>query len=348
MSDYSIDAVLQEVQLDGRLNQLVRSSDPYLKKMAEEEVRTRVGGRARPFHFDIPEADLKRYISTYGEQYVSNPCTDLDQYFDIINRRFPSRTVPTQLAVLYLFGSGKQYRPSVASLSAAGEGVAGYCMEKFGYRALVRPLGIMPDAVLWTRRSGKFLLALAESKASTSTDPAALLDKCVFQFLVDIKTRATGFRFDYEGYLVCSRFQDKRHVDCLILRVDLGAHPASETAPPPKVDLGTVPTYEDPEGRLEAIIRVQAETSDVNDEYLTGVLSEEASRSATLALIKKGVPPEQISQVDAYISQKSQALGLSAQWEAGQRTIRSTKKAEQEKLTTAIQRYKKPDTSFEN
>jgi hypothetical protein len=78
------------------------------------------------------------------------PARTLDQYFDIVNGRLFSRSVPTQLAVLYLFGSGKHYRPNTGALSASGEAIAGFCMEQFGYRPLVRPLGIMPDAVLWT------------------------------------------------------------------------------------------------------------------------------------------------------------------------------------------------------
>jgi len=160
-------------------------------------------------------------VRTYGEEYVADPCVDLDQYFDIVNRRFFSRSIPTQLTVLYLFGSGKQYRASKTALSAAGEGVAGHCLERFGYRPLVRPLGVLPDAVLWTRRNGRLSLALAESKASATPDAKRLLEQHVFDFFVDVKTRATGFRYNYEGYLICTEFQDRRVIRCVALRVDL-------------------------------------------------------------------------------------------------------------------------------
>jgi len=59
-------------------------------------------------------------------------------------------------------------------------------MERFGYQPLVRPLGVMPDAVFWTQRDGMLRLALTEAKASTRQDPHRLLEQNVFQFLVDI------------------------------------------------------------------------------------------------------------------------------------------------------------------
>jgi hypothetical protein len=154
--------------------------------------------------------------------------------------------------------------------------------------------------------SGNFSLALVEAKGSARSDPKHLLNKNAHQFLVDVKTRATGFAYNYEGYLICCNFQDGRHVECAILRADLACfNTVRATSVPidpfPGFD-PTVPSYENPDARLQAIIRVQASTSAAQDEYLTTILSEEASRSATLALIKKGTAPEKASHVDAYPS----------------------------------------------
>ncbi len=353
MTDYKISLTLYDIKIDAHLNTLVRSSDPYLRKMLEEEIRGRTAGPGKSFQFSVPENDFRTCVSTYGEQHVSNPSADLDQYFDIVNRRFYSRNIPTQLAVLYLFGNGKQYR---ASVTAGNEHrrrrpCTQYCMEKFGYRPLVRPLGVMPDAVLWTRRNGRLSLALAEAKASTASDPKQFAKQTCISVFVDVKTRATGFTYDYEGYLICCSFQDGRHVECVTLRVDLayfnaGRNPPTSTDPSPGFD-PTIPTYENPDARLRAIIRVQAETCAAQDEYLTTILSEEASRSATLALIKQGNPLDESIQVDAYVNQVARELGLEDKWKLGQMLIKDTKKAEEEKLTTAIQRFKKPDTNLD-
>jgi hypothetical protein len=319
--------------------------------MLEGEIRGRTAGTGKVIQLKISENDFRNCVSTYGEQHVSSPSADLDQYFDIVNRRFYSRNIPTQLAVLYLFGNGKQYRASVTALSAAGEGVAGFCMENFGYRPLVRPLGVMPDAVLWTRRNGRLSLALTEAKASAASDPKQLLNKHAFQFFVDVKTRATGFTYGYEGYLICCNFQDGRHVECVTLRVDLGYFNAGRNAPAstdpsPGFDL-TIPAYENPDDRLRAVIRVQAETCSAQDEYLTTILSEEANRSATLALIKQDNPPEESIQVDAYVNQAARELGLEDKWKRGQMLIKDIKRVEEDKLMTAIQRFKKPDVNLD-
>lgn len=68
-------------------------------------------------------------------------------------------------------------------------------MEKFGYRGLVRPLGVMPDIVLWCNRNDGLRLVLAEAKASTKQTLKQLIVKNVSQFLIDIKTRAQGFSY---------------------------------------------------------------------------------------------------------------------------------------------------------
>src|SRR5947208_2824528 len=98
--------------------------------MLEEEVEQRLRSSRQQFQYRLSENDLKRLTAVYGEQYVSNACADLDQYFDLLNSRIFTRPIPTQLAVFYLFGSGKQYRASISALSSAGEAMAGYCLEQ--------------------------------------------------------------------------------------------------------------------------------------------------------------------------------------------------------------------------
>jgi hypothetical protein len=261
-----------------------------------------------------------------------------------------SRSVPTQLAVLYLFGNGKHYRPNIGALSASGEAVAGFCMEQFGYRPLVRPPGIMPDAVLWTNRAGVLYLALAEAKASTRKSPNRLIEKNVSQFLVDIKTRAKGFSHRYEGYLLAVFFDDGGKTLCSCLRVDLSRYSKTlQGVGPPQAGIHSiVPPFEDPEDRLRGIIRLQAETGDAQDEYLTSLLSEEATRSATLDLIRQKTlnagkaPNLSHDQVDAHIHKVASGLGLGEQWAAGQRLIRDVKGAERARVTKALTRYMKP------
>jgi len=348
MNDFMLDVTVYDLRIDSHLDRLIRSSDPYLQEQLEKEVRSRlVTGQQFPT-FHVTESDLKRLANIYGEQYVQNPCTDLDLYFDLINRRFFSRPVPTQLAVLYLFGSGKQYRANISALSTAGEAVAGCCLEHFGLRPLVRPLGMMPDAVFWTTRNSATIIALAEAKASTTRRSKVLIDQNVFQFLVDVKTRATGFGYRYEAYLVCSYFQDSRKIECSILRVDLDYYyKGTDVVPGLMENYSAVPGYEDPDARLRGIIRVQAETVSVRDAYLTGMLSEEASRSATLAVLKEGRALENADEVDAYIRKTAEDLGLRDEWEQGQSLIKDTKQAEKNKIKGAIQKYRKPDIKLE-
>jgi len=304
------------------------------------------GGRS--FRYTLPQNDFKRQTHVYGEQYVADASADLDQYFDIVNGRLFSRSVPTQLAVLYLFGSGNQYRPNTGALSAAGEGIAGFCMEQFGYRPLVRPLGVMPDIVAWTNRAGILYLGLAESKASTRQDPQRLIEKNAAQFLVDIKTRAQGFSYRYEGYLIGSQLRDGGKVRCACLHVDLTryAKPDAVGRDPKSGFDATVPSYEQPEARLEAIIRLQAEAGGVRDEYLTSLLSEEATRSAMLELIFRQRSASE-DEVDTYISRVAADLGLADQWAAGQELIRDVKAKEMADVSKALVRFRKPALELE-
>lgn len=345
---FSLTGSLHSVTMSSHLDRLARSSDPYLRKRLEDELRPIIRATGRPFRFSLTDEELKRYTRTYGEQFVADPCGDLNQYFDVINGRFFSRSVPTQLVVLYLFGTGRQYRPNVGALSAAGEGVAGYCLERFGYQPLVRPLGVMPDAVAWTKRNGVLHLALGEAKASTRREPRKMLEQNAFQFFVDIKTRATGFRYNYEAYLICSLFKDGHEIECAVLHVDLGYYCGTSVASGGQDISAAVPAYDEPTDRLRNIIRLQAETGSVRDEYLTGVLSEEAARSATLALLKREQAPQTPEEVEQYIRNVAAQLGLAQEWQAGQELVKDIKEREEDVLKVAIQRYRKPEVDLED
>jgi hypothetical protein len=77
-----------------------------------------------------------------------------------------------------------------------------------------------------------------------------------------------------------------------------------------------VSSFEDPDDRLRAIIRLQAETGDAQDEYLTSLLSEEATRSAILELIRQktldpaDAPNLSQNAVDEYVRNVAWVLGL--------------------------------------
>jgi len=348
MSDISIEGTLYSISMDSSLDRLVRSNDPSLQKMVEDRIKALMNAGGRAFRHTIPRNEFRRLVHFYGEQYVADASSDLDQYFDIVNGRLFARSVPTQLAVLYLFGSGSQYRPNTGALSAAGEGIAGFCMEQFGYHALVRPLGVMPDMVHWTNRAGILHLSLAEAKASTRQDPERLIEKNAAQFLVDIKTRSQGFSYRYEGYLITSLFCDGGKVQCACLHVDIPSYGRSETAgTSPKAGFhSSVPSYDQPEVRVESIVRLQAETHDSHDEYLTSLLSEEATRSAMLDLIfhKKSATQE---EVDAYITQVASRLGLAKQWAAGQQLIKGIKAKEKADVSKALVRLRKPSVEID-
>ena len=206
----------------------------------------------------------------------------------------------------------------------------------------------MPDIVLWTSRVGVPHLALAEAKTSTRQDPNRLIEKCVSQFLVDIKTRAHGFSHHYEGYLICAQFCDGGRVLCSCLSVDLSCYAKShhEVGPQPSIHSKVAP-YGLPGERLQGLIRLQAEMASVQDEYLTGLLSEEATRSATLDLIRQeslGTAHASLTQdqVEAYIFDVASKLGLAEQWAAGQDLIRDLKGKEKDHVTKALTRYQKP------
>jgi hypothetical protein len=348
MADISVEGTVHTIDMDASLDRIVRSNDPSLQKMVEKRIRTVLQGPGTRFSYSLTGADFTRLAHLYGEQYVADPKADLDQFFDIVNRRWFSRSIPTQMAVLHLFGTGNQYRPNTGALSAAGEAIAGFCMEKFGYFPLVRPLGIMPDVLLRTERAGELHLALTEAKASTRQDPKSLLEKCVAQFLVDVKTRAQGFSFHYEGYLVTVKFCDRGKVLCNCLRVDLARYAKRSSEPQRKAAVySQVASYADPGERLRDLIRLQADTVDAQDEYLTSLLSEEATRSSMLDLMRQGSIHETSAslaqdQIEKHIVDVASSLGMAKEWESGQNLIRDTKSREKDQVERALLKYQKP------
>jgi hypothetical protein len=351
MSDYTLSVTLFDLVVDASIDRLIRSSDPYLRNLLQQEVGRHTHSPVKTFRWALTDSRVNTLVHLYGEQYVENPCTEIDRYFDILNRRLFSRPIPTQMAVLYLFGPGKEYSANISALSAFGEAVAGHCMEEFTYVPLVRPLGIMPDIVLRTSRAGQARFALVESKASVAKKGGAktLLEGQVHEFLVNIKTRAGGFGLSYEGYLVCSHFRDNRVIDCAILRIDLGYYTAG-TSPIATTQMNVfqpVPSYDDPIARLRSIITLQADLGAPADDYMTGLLSTEASQSATLALLKNDKGVAGVNQVFNYIEDTARELGLADQWHRSQERLAITKPAEAARIQEALARHNRPQVRVE-
>jgi hypothetical protein len=308
----------------------------------EDHIRPHLSGGSS-FAYTLTDAELSRLAAVYGEQYVLDPWSDLEQYFAIISKRLSHTKVPTQLKVLYLFGPGNAYKPNLGSLSVAGEAVAGFCLENWGYKPLVRPMGVMPDAVLWTRANGEFRLALAEAKASTKRSPRRMIEQNLHQFVLDIKTRATAFGNRYDAFLTCSLFHDGGSIECECLQIDLsyyhapGARPEIRDPSRPRV------ANEGVQALLTNLIEAQAETADSHDEYLAGLLSEEATRAATVAMLEEEKKPEPPGAVDAYVMDVASRMGVAKQWQQGQNLIRETKGREQELVKRALRRLRKPE-----
>jgi hypothetical protein len=168
-----------------------------------------------------------------------------------------------------------------------------------------------------------------------------LLEENVSKFLLDIKTRANGFRNHYEGYLFCSRFEDGSKVDCACLHIDLKYYCRTHVSAPMRIFVTPAP-LDRPAERLRDFIRLQAETVTTSDEYLAALFSEEATRAATLALMKEEKIPRNAADVDRRIWIVAEELGLSERWRQGQDLIKQTKSREQEEVEQAIQLYRKP------
>ena len=78
------------------------------------------------------------------------------------------------------------------------------------------------------------------------------------------------------------------------------------------------------------------------DEYPAALISEEATRSATLALMKEERIPKTATDVDRHIWIVAEELGLREQWRQAQELIKQTKPRESAEVEQAIQLYCKP------
>jgi hypothetical protein len=343
VTDFIVDGTVHKVSLDYEFGQIVRTRDPILDREVKARVRRALDTRGEDVHAVISDHDFKACAHRFGEKYVADPGADLDQFFDIIHGRLFTRSIPVQLAVLYLFSSGFEYRANESALSAAGEAIAGWCMEHRGYQALVRPLGIMPDALFSKTVGARLLLALVEVKSSTRTKPRQQILEEAATFLMDIKSRANDFRFDYEAYLFAIHFTEKRRVTFQCLKVDV------PLPCPDEVRIGNgysaqklnvVAGYDNPKARIQSLIQLQAATCSAQDGYLTELISDEASRTATLALLanKDAISPD---DVISYIDEIALTIGLANPWRDGQRLIAPVKFKEHEEIESAIRKGRK-------
>ena len=173
-----------------------------------------------------------------------------------------------------------------------GEAIAGAYMEKIRrFTPWVRPLGIMPDAVLYRQEAvDQSTLALAESKAaivtsSTPKRPEDHLFREINKFLLDIQNRARFFRYHYEGDLVSTVFNDGGDVSLACVRVDLGYYQRTKVPLLGPHNATPLAALDEPRNRVRDMIRLQAVTCDGRDGFLTGLLRQEADRCAILALL---------------------------------------------------------------
>jgi hypothetical protein len=103
--------------------------------------------------------------------------------------------------------------------------------------------------------------------------------------------------------------EDAGRIDCAFLHVDLKDYCHILVSGP--IHISVAPTSLDrPEERRRVFIRPQAETVVTGDEYLIGLISEEATRSATLARVKEKKIPKNAADVDGRIWTVAEELGL--------------------------------------
>ena len=94
MSDLSIESTVYGIDMLA-IDGIVRSNDPSLEKLVQNKVKASLRHPQSKASYRLSRPDLKRLAQLYGEQYVADPSADLDQYFDIKNGRFFSRSIPT-------------------------------------------------------------------------------------------------------------------------------------------------------------------------------------------------------------------------------------------------------------
>jgi hypothetical protein len=166
---------------------------------------------------------------------------------------------------------------------------------------------------------------LTEAKSSVASSPGALRDKYLYQFLVDVKTRAPGFYYAYEAYLVCTQFHDGGKIGIAILHVDAtGGQGARRGGGQP---LPKAPD-DQPEENLDRYLRLATTAGRDGDHYLAELLHDEAVRAAILAQLTAeqvgGLsdsdaapgPEERAAQVEDYVHRRVQELDLTAAWNA--------------------------------
>jgi hypothetical protein len=318
---YDITGEIHSITLDSKLATLTRSSDPYTRDLLEKMVGQVTRRSGNPVHATLTRQELTHLAHEFGEQYAEAPCDDLDRYFDILNNRWRRHALATHSVQHYLFGGGKSYRASISALCSCGEALAGHVMRQFNYTPIVRPLGIMPDLLC----DNGTTYCLTEAKSSVASSPGALRDKSLHQFLVDVKTRATGFYYAYEAYLVCAQFQDGGKIGIAILHVDAtGGHGARRHGGRP---LPKAPD-DQPEENLDRYLRLAATAGRDGDRYLAELLHDEAVRAAILAQLTAEQPvnvsdsntapgPEQrAADVEGYVQRRVHELDLTAAWKA--------------------------------
>jgi hypothetical protein len=334
--------------MDDHLDTLARSHDPYLRKIACDEIRQRMKTGGKGFSRTFSDRDLTKLVHKFGEQFVEAPCADLDRYFAIVHNRLtvPSR-VPPGLLLLYLFGPKNSYRANLSALSACGEAVAGHWMEERGYVCWARPIGIMPDLVLADTSGVPTRIALVEAKASTVQTPNHLLEHCVHDFLVDIKTRANRFRFHYDGYLFCSQFNDGGKIDCICLHIDLGFYgsPASFTGQVHTKE-GAAPDI-DPAKRLRTLIQLQCDAEPAQDQYLAEVLAEETIHAAVLFQSYRDPTHVEVQKVTAFINDQVDELGRRHEWSSVERLIANTEQKRLAIIRSAVKKLTKHSVEWE-
>ena len=349
--DTTIEVERYDIKFDESLDRPTQTGNPNARRTVEKEIKAALQKPGQPSPsspYTVTEVQLRDLARKYGEQYVSDPYRDVSQWLDIVKGRLNRPTIAPQLALSYFFVEKQGYSVNTTALGVLGEAVAGYCAEREGYNLLLRPVGIMPDAVLCRVTGGqqRISFALVEAKASARRGPKAMIQRDVFEFLVHVKTRVTGFGNDYEAFLVCCYFQDVNHVVCSILCVDLRYFNRAGSRLPLSVecsDIASDALGADPRERVTSLLRLNASLGEVRDAYLASLVREEAKKSGTLALLADGVAVQSPREVDKYLDQAADNLGLRGSWDSARELAADMLKTEDAMVERALDRYRSPE-----
>lgn len=341
-----------EIKFDEHLDRPTQTRNPNAQHTVERDISAELRKKRPSDTYILTEDQLRDFSRKYGEQYVSDPYRDVSQWFDIVNGKLKRPSVPPRLALAYFFATRQGYTINTTALGVLGEAVVGYCAEHEGYNLLLRPVGIMPDAVLCRSAGGQqqISFALVEAKASARREPNKMIQQNVFDFLVDVKTRVTGFGNDYEAFLVCSRFRDMTHVDCSILCVDLRYFNRVGSKLPLSVkcsDITSDAVEADPIERVNSLLRLNASLGEVRDAYLAGLVREEAKKSGTLALLADGVDVQSPREVDKFLDEAADNLGLRESWDSARQLAADMLRIEDAMVERALARYRSPELPLE-